>query len=202
MLDYLKKVLKLVKPYRFRFGLGVFCGFMSGMLAFTLPLSLKLALDTVFPTEKAAAAFAATDVKDPLWLARELTLKTNELSAFLSTKLDAAAHQALSQYQNTNVIPEQLQAALLADLNLALVGQTIYEEGRFRNVTLRPETRKLLRQHPEGKDAARLNRLLLEDAYPKELVPRPLSGGTQKLQSLPPSVRRILDKIMTWFRPT
>ena len=49
MLDYLKKVLILVRPYRFRFTLGVLCGFLSGVLAFTLPLSLKLALDTVFP---------------------------------------------------------------------------------------------------------------------------------------------------------
>ncbi len=174
---------------------------MSGMLAFTLPLSLKLALDTVFPMEKAAASFSAADLKDPLGLARKLTLKPDELSAFLSAKIDAAAQQALEQYQNSNAVPEQLQAALLADLNLALVGQSIYEEGRFRNVTLRPETKKLLTQHPEGKDAARLNRMLLEDAYPRELVPRPLSAGTQKLQFLPPSARRLLEEIIAWFHP-
>jgi subfamily B ATP-binding cassette protein MsbA len=56
MRDYLKKVLALVKPYRFRFGVGLLCGFLSGALAFTLPLSLKLALDAVFPTEKLAIA--------------------------------------------------------------------------------------------------------------------------------------------------
>ena len=87
--------------------------------------------------------------KMPLGLARKLTLKSDELSAFLSAKLDADAHQALAQYQNTNAVPEQLQAALLANLNLALVGQSIYEEGRFRDVTLRPETRKLLAQNPQ-----------------------------------------------------
>ena len=75
MQDYLKRVLQLVKPYRFRFAFGVVCGFLSGLLAFTLPLSLKLALDTVFPTEKAAAAFSPSDLKDPLGLARKLTLK-------------------------------------------------------------------------------------------------------------------------------
>ena len=202
MLDYLKKVLKLVKPYRFRFGLGVLCGFLSGVLAFTLPLSLKLALDTVFPTEKAAAAFSATDLKDPLGLARKLTLKSDEVSAFLSAKIDAAAQQALAQYQRSNAVPEQLQAALLGSLNLALVGQSIYEEGRFRTVTLRPETRKLLAQNSEGKDPARLNRLLLEDAYPQELASRPISASEKRLQSLPTSVRRLLEKIMTWFRPS
>src|SRR6266700_3176822 len=54
MREYLKRVLELVRPYRFRFVLGLACGFLSGMLAFTLPVSLKLAVDTVFPTEKAA----------------------------------------------------------------------------------------------------------------------------------------------------
>jgi len=79
MLDYLKKVLKLVRPYRFRFVLGVLCGFLSGLLAFTLPLSLKLALDTVFPTEKKAAAFSASDIKDPVGLARKISLKSDSV---------------------------------------------------------------------------------------------------------------------------
>ncbi len=51
MLDYLRKVIELTRPYRFRFGLGLLCGFLSGALAFTLPVSLKLAVDTVFPAE-------------------------------------------------------------------------------------------------------------------------------------------------------
>jgi subfamily B ATP-binding cassette protein MsbA len=49
MRDYLRKVIELTKPYRFRFVLGLICGFLSGALAFTLPISLKLAVETVFP---------------------------------------------------------------------------------------------------------------------------------------------------------
>jgi ABC-type multidrug transport system fused ATPase/permease subunit len=202
MLDYLKKVLKLVRPYRFRFALGSFCGFLSGLLAFTLPLSLKLALDTVFPTERAAAAFSTSDLKDSLGLARKLILKSDDVSAFLSAKMDAAASQALAQYQRSNAVPEQLQAALLGVLNLTLAGQPIYEEGRFRTVTLRPETRTLLAQNLEGKGAARLNRLLLEDAFPQELASSSAPASGKKLQFLPPSAKRILDKIVDWFRPT
>jgi subfamily B ATP-binding cassette protein MsbA len=202
MLDYLKKVLRLVRPYRFRFALGVVCGFLSGLLAFTLPLSLKLALDTVFPTEKVAAAFSIGDIKDPKGLARKLTLKSDDVSALLSAQMDVAAHQALAQYQRSNADPDQLQAALLGILNLTLAGPPIYEEARFRPVSLRPETRKLLEQNPQEKDFTRLNRLLLEDAYPQELAFRSLPTSEQKLRSLPPSVRRILDKIANWFRPT
>ncbi|HVV71050.1 MAG TPA: ABC transporter transmembrane domain-containing protein, partial [Verrucomicrobiae bacterium] len=56
MLDYLRKVLELTRPYRFRFGVGLACGFLSGALAFTLPVSLKLAVDTVFPAEGSVAS--------------------------------------------------------------------------------------------------------------------------------------------------
>ena len=61
MLDYLKKVLELTRPYRFRFGLGIACGFLTGALAFTLPVSLKVAVDTVFPAEKSLAKAAASN---------------------------------------------------------------------------------------------------------------------------------------------
>jgi subfamily B ATP-binding cassette protein MsbA len=55
MRDYLLKILELTKPYRFRFVLGLLCGLLSGTLALALPISLKLAVDTVFPTEKVVA---------------------------------------------------------------------------------------------------------------------------------------------------
>jgi ATP-binding cassette, subfamily B, bacterial MsbA len=201
MRDYLKKVLTLVKPYRFRFGLGVLCGFLSGMLAFTLPLSLKLALDTVFPTEKPAGAFLTTDIKDLPGLARKLTLKSDSVAALLSAKLDAETQRALAQYQPSNAVPDQIQAALLGTLNLALAGPPIYDKQRFQGVNLRPETRELVAQNPPGQDATRLNRLLLEDAYPNELASRSLGAGAQKLAFLPSSAKRILEKVMAWFRP-
>jgi subfamily B ATP-binding cassette protein MsbA len=53
MREYITRVLELVKPYRFRFVLGLVCGFLSGFLAFTLPVSITLAVDTVFPEAKA-----------------------------------------------------------------------------------------------------------------------------------------------------
>src|SRR5437016_5116938 len=60
MREYLKRVQELVRPYRFRFVLGLACGFLSGLLAFTLPVSLKLAVDTVFPDQKAVKKAAVT----------------------------------------------------------------------------------------------------------------------------------------------
>ena len=49
MRDYLKRVLELTRPYRGRLVLGLWCGFLAGALTPMLGLSLKLAVDTVFP---------------------------------------------------------------------------------------------------------------------------------------------------------
>src|SRR5262249_55322354 len=46
----------------------------------------------------------------------------------------------------------------------------------FDGITLRPETRKLLDSHPTGRERVRLNRMLLEDAYPQEVTPREASS--------------------------
>jgi ATP-binding cassette, subfamily B, bacterial MsbA len=65
MRDYLQKVLELTRPYRGRFALGLFAGFLSGMLAFTLPVSLKLAIDTVFPHQSVMVAPGAAETNAP-----------------------------------------------------------------------------------------------------------------------------------------
>src|SRR5947208_706432 len=60
MREYLERVLELVRPYRFRFILGLACGFLSGVLAFTLPVSISLAVDTIFPDQKAIRKASVT----------------------------------------------------------------------------------------------------------------------------------------------
>jgi hypothetical protein len=48
----------------------------------------------------------------------------------------------------------------------------VYEEERFERVDLGPETEELLKRAPETENLQRLNRLLLQDAYPSELSRR------------------------------
>src|SRR5579862_7477487 len=56
MREHLKRVLEIARPYRTRLILGLLCGFLSGALAPTLGVSLKLAVDAVFPTDLGAAS--------------------------------------------------------------------------------------------------------------------------------------------------
>jgi hypothetical protein len=60
---------------------------------------------------------------------------------------------------------------LAKNLNKIISSEAVYDQARFQNVPLRPETTDLLGKNPQGYDLERLNKLLLEDAYPVELVP-------------------------------
>ena len=63
-----------------------------------------------------------------------------------------------------------VEAALIEDLNKIITGQLIYEPGRFAGINLRPQTKELLARVEQDEDIARLNRLLLEDTYPREIL--------------------------------
>jgi subfamily B ATP-binding cassette protein MsbA len=207
MWDYLKQVLELAKPYRFRFGVGLFCGFLSGVLAFTLPVSLKLAVDTIFSDKTAGTSlFVAGDIKGADGtkdLARRLGGKTDALSAFLNDQTDGAAQLLLATSQVSATNKAMLEPALLRTLNRAVLGPPLYEAGRFQTVSLRPQTRQLLAKNPQGEELVRLNRVLLEDAYPGDLQTE--KGGAQSRQTfqlLPAGVRKVIDGISNRFRPS
>jgi tetratricopeptide (TPR) repeat protein len=69
----------------------------------------------------------------------------------------------------------RLRTALAADLNHLLETDTIYDTGRFARVKLSDYLQQFLAQNPQGDTRIRLNRLLLEAAYPDEIAKSP--GG-------------------------
>jgi hypothetical protein len=69
---------------------------------------------------------------------------------------------------------KQFLNALATDLNKPMTnGQSIYDESRFGQVKLSDFTKQFMAQQPTGENLVRLNRLLLEDAYPEEIVRKP-----------------------------
>ena len=65
---------------------------------------------------------------------------------------------------------DEYAEALSDDLNRLVQNEPVYEEGRFQHVKLTPEIEALLRQKPLI-ELLRLNRLLLERAYPQDIRP-------------------------------
>lgn len=90
----------------------------------------------------------------------------DSVSVFLWENFEPPIRQILTDENST---PEQLLNALVQGLNRIIQGDSLYEEARFAGVNLREETRSLIERQASGKNLLRLNRLLLEDAYPEEI---------------------------------
>jgi len=90
------------------------------------------------------------------------------VSVFLDSKLTDKTRQLLTTFQSGN-ISDNLQTNLFEDLNSIIRGESLYNAKRFANVKLRSDTKHLLDRNPRGEELARLNRMLLDDAYPAEI---------------------------------
>ena len=94
--------------------------------------------------------------------------KDDSVSAYIVSKLSEGNRTLMTKYSagsDTNLLD-----ALVKDLNQIIEHEIIYDPQRFANVKLSPETAILLDRLQETDVArARLNRLLLQDAYPLEL---------------------------------
>ena len=122
--------------------------------------------------------FTDKDFKDAPSLAQRLLARQDAVSAHLYAQFAGAARGALAQVANA----EALLKALKEEFNLAIQGPSLHALKLFALVKLLPETIELLEQRPIKDELVRLNRLLLEDAYPKELAKNPLSIAQRMLK--------------------
>jgi len=63
-------------------------------------------------------------------------------------------------------------STFVKELNRIVNGNSIFDPELFKKVTLSERTRALLQHDPQGENLKRLNRFLLEDAFPDEIVRR------------------------------
>jgi FHS family L-fucose permease-like MFS transporter len=73
--------------------------------------------------------------------------------------------------QNSGSDQGGLKKNVADDLDKIINGSAIYDKQRFAGVELQDATRQLLSQNPQGEALVRLNRSLLQDAYPHEILP-------------------------------
>ena len=138
-------------------------------------------------------SFSAGDIKDLPSFSRKLPASSDPVSAFIFGRLNNSTREALTQNQARAAESSVLQGLLVQALNELVGGPLIYDVSRFAGVALRPETEQLLgvkqqemqnlaqqkertdqqqarlTRLEQGEGLGRLNRLLLEDAYPAEL---------------------------------
>jgi tetratricopeptide (TPR) repeat protein len=92
--------------------------------------------------------------------------KQDPLSTWLFQNLSQPTQGLITGKDNES----RLRTALAADLNRLLETGTIYDPSRFSQVKLSDYLQQFLAQNPQGDTRIRLNRLLLESAYPDEIV--------------------------------
>ncbi|MGD0797498.1 MAG: family 16 glycoside hydrolase [Acidobacteriaceae bacterium] len=114
-------------------------------------------------------------IEDPGAFAAKLASGQDAVSIFLRGKLEELVRADLAAYAPSNANAKALVGALVKDLNQIIAGPSIYDKARFSQVALRPETAELLKQElsaqsPSGLPLARLNKMLIEDAYPAQLA--------------------------------
>lgn len=121
---------------------------------------------------------------------------TDSVSIFINSQLSEKTKALLGKFSVPLPVPQseesesdykELERAFINDLNDLLRTDTLYDEQRFEDVNLSPDTRVILEQmridqkrlqrKGEDESAYLLNRRLLEDAYPDEIersgMPRP-----------------------------
>jgi hypothetical protein len=130
--------------------------------------------------ENGAAAFDGGAITNLAAFAKKITDKSDPVSAFLNAQMDDTNRAKLADYSPANANAGAFRSAFAKTLNTIIVGVSIYDAGRFQKVPLRPETRELLGKNPQGLELTRLNKLILEDAYPEEIAQSSLTGWVAK----------------------
>jgi hypothetical protein len=119
--------------------------------------------------ENSATSLPAGGITDPAAFASKLANGTDAVSVFLRGGMDPSLKADLATYSPTAENTKAVISALVKYLNQVISGASIPEQMHLGNIVLRPETNRLLQQHPHGQQLARLNKMVLEDAYPAEL---------------------------------
>jgi hypothetical protein len=125
--------------------------------------------ETLELRRKESSTFSADEIKDLSGIINQLRQQSDSVSAFLWRGLTPSDQKILTDYQPSEQILTKAERVILKALNKTILGPGIFTNKAFQNVPLRTETTNLAKQNPTGFNLTRLNRMLLEDAYPLDL---------------------------------
>lgn len=119
--------------------------------------------------EYGSGAFTSREIVSPESLVQKLLhpAPQDALSANIWLNLSTKTRQLMKQYRGG--VQLELQKAIADDLNRLIRSGPLYEPERFEGVALSEKSLKTAQERPVGPDLVRLNRLLLREAYPKEI---------------------------------
>lgn len=110
--------------------------------------------------------FAVEDLLDPFSLSNKIIASPDPVSQYLKNVFTPRSIEILSNPESTK---QQQKFVLIEELNKIMQGVLLYEEKRYEGIRLSADSLRLKAQNPKAEDLIRLNRMLLEDFYVKEL---------------------------------
>jgi DNA-directed RNA polymerase specialized sigma24 family protein len=112
----------------------------------------------------------SADLIDERDVAKRLKSRQGKVAQYLCDHLPVAALRRLDAWDTRDAVQPELRQALITSLDDAVIGQPLWQESRFAKISLRTETRTLAQAPLPASGTSRLNRLLLEDAFPLALA--------------------------------
>lgn len=129
--------------------------------------------------------FTRESLQNPTLLLMKIKNRADSVSAFLNSAFSSEVHDLLVHADDDNP-HDILIRKVVGELNRIILGNLIYDVGTFAGVQLSTETENLLKDpNIGGESLVKLNRLLLEDAYPEELLPLRMQTGSFLAQAKP-----------------
>jgi type VI secretion system protein ImpF len=122
------------------------------------------------------------------------------ISRYLKKQFSHELSELIEAYDMANPVPGPLQEKLVQVLNHVVDGPCVYETERFEGVKLSEEVIRLYEEKPKGRGLMYLNRMLLEDAYPRHLRARRIRETPYSLQQLKQSVSRDIEALLNTRR--
>jgi hypothetical protein len=116
---------------------------------------------------------APGDLKDAARLANELKNPTNALYAFYRSQLTSAERAIVDAYGGGD--PDlTLKRTIAGVLNRLIQGREVIEQGPFRDMVMNDTTRAVRDEYIRDRELLLFNRMVLEDALPRDLegIPR------------------------------
>ena len=114
--------------------------------------------------------FVSTDLLDPATVVRRLQDDHAPLSRHFATRFRPETLRLVRDHDTSKPVAKQLNVGIIEEFNLIAAGPLVYDAKAFRKVEVTEDTGRLLESTPTGDDLMRLNAMLIEDAFPTELL--------------------------------
>ena len=123
----------------------------------------------VIPFFDGPAKFKPDDFAESNKLIYKLCLDQNPPTKFINKNLSTATRQKLLEYNGKIPVPAHLKTSLAKDINLIIELERLDKTPEFSTLLTQERPRKLINNYLPISDHARVNRLLLEEAFTDEI---------------------------------